>query len=326
MIGQTVGTLAKYPTRFLYRYYSARPGIGNTMRVAKFYNRLRYAQRHRLHRDGFENRLDELLAGNGWADPRREPIVMNDGWAIDESNSLPHLAELLEDADKVIAERGGQNRVGTRAAQQPFLFNLSLPGDWDKFPSFLNFITSSELLSTVSRYMGTIPVLSKTLPPGQRFAESSSKFDEHAGGSYRESQLYHLDFHDSPMVYVIVLLKDTTPASGPWCFLSKSVSDQAVERLDYRARSEPYRVVDERMYQHVDKEQMIEFVYPRGTVLFIDSSQCFHYGSRDAAVTRYQMMYALTTPCRCDFTQTFMPIRTYPVNESDPELRRMVTQ
>jgi hypothetical protein len=34
----------------------------------------------------------------------------------------------------------------------------------------------------------------------------------------------------------------------------------------------------------------IEFCYPRGTVLFIDSSACFHYGSRNSIKPRFQLM------------------------------------
>jgi hypothetical protein len=56
--------------------------------------------------------------------------------------------------------------------------------------------------------MKTIPVLARTVPPGIRFNESTSRYDKWADGPWRESQIYHLDIHDSPLVYIIVTIRD----------------------------------------------------------------------------------------------------------------------
>jgi hypothetical protein len=65
-------------------------------------------------------------------------------------------------------------------------------------------------------------------------------------------------------------------------------------------------------------------VYPRGTVLFVDTSRCFHYGARDGEVPRFQIMYGLTSVCRADFSETYMPRASYPVRPGDSRLRRLV--
>jgi hypothetical protein len=54
------------------------------------------------------------------------------------------------------------------------------------------------------------------MPPGLRFADSNSKYDPNMTGSYRESHLFHLDYHETSLVYVIVLLRDVTMESGPF--------------------------------------------------------------------------------------------------------------
>ena len=77
---------------------------------------------------------------------------------------------------------------------------------------------------------------------------------------------------------------------------------------------------------HVDPGEAVTFAYPKGTVLFIDSSRCFHYGSRLSYTPRMQMMYAFTSVCRTDFSQTFMQPFPYPVNSNDSRLRKMVLQ
>lgn len=69
---------------------------------------------------------------------------------------------------------------------------------------------------------------------------------------------------------------------------------------------------------------MIEFAHPRGAVLFIESSGCFHFGSRNCVKPRYQLMLGYTGACRTDFTEDFKPVKTYPMRESDSKLRKMV--
>jgi hypothetical protein len=176
-------------------------------------------------------------------------------------------------------------------------------------------------------YLKTVPVLSMTRPPGVRFMESNVALDPQAGGPYRNSQLYHLDIHDSPLVYVLVAVRDIAPSSGPWTFLPESVSARASAALRYREKGVAYRLTDEQMLAaSIDPAEAVTFACPRGSVLFIDSSRCFHYGSRHADPPRFQLMYGLTSVCRADFSQTFMPSLRYPVGPNASRLRRFVCQ
>jgi hypothetical protein len=154
--------------------------------------------------------------------------------------------------------------------------------------------------------------------------ESNAKLDPDDSGPYRESQLYHLDLHDNPLIYVLVAIEDILPSSGPWTFLPASASARAARAVKYRKSGVDYRMPDEMIYGAVDRNEAIEFSGPKGSVLFIDSSRCFHYGSRHAWPPRFQVMYALTSVCRTDFSQTFMTPERYPVSPGDSRLRRMV--
>src|SRR6185369_11665680 len=110
----------------------------------------------------------------------------------------------------------------------------------------------SEVAATSDRHLETTPVLSKTLPPGVRFMESNMALDPDAAGPFRESQLYHLDLHDTPLVYVLVLAQDVREESGPWTFLPASVSARAKRALGYQQPGVEYRVTDEQMYEVID--------------------------------------------------------------------------
>jgi hypothetical protein len=112
----------------------------------------------------------------------------------------------------------------------------------------------------VSNYLQCIPVPSTTLPSGIRFVESNA------------------------LSNVLVLLRDTTFDHGPWTFLPRTASQKAAAALTYWDRQRGYRLSDEDIYSVVDRNEVIEFCYPRGAVLFIESSP--RAASTMAAVTR----------------------------------------
>ena len=294
-------------------------GIANTMRLARVTNRIRFLRQDRWRRESYRSELTALLEENGAA--TRPAIQLNDGFAIDTSLSLPHLGRVLEDSDKIIAERSG-----ARLSADPYrsyFQDVWKTEDLEKYPSVLDFATSSDLLAAVSDYLKCIPALSTTLPPGIRFVESNAAFDDQPGNP-KDSQLFHIDYYSLPNVYVIVLLRDVTPEHGPWTFLPRSVSQKAAKALGYWGRRRGYRVSDQDVYSAADRKDVIEFCYPRGTVLFIDSSACFHYGSRNSIKPRFQLMLSYTGACRTDFSEAILPPKVYPLRAADSRLRKMV--
>lgn len=298
-------------------------GIADTMKLAFACNHLRQSRQDSWRHELYQTRFDELLRENG--SPDLPPVRLQDGWAIDESMSLPHLDRILDSSEEIIAERAGK-RTSSKGAYRSYFQDLwkpaSDPGD---YPEFLDFATSSEVISTVGDYLGCIPALSTTLPSGIRFVESNAEFDDQPDAPH-DSQLYHIDYYSLPNVYVLVLLRDTTRENGPWTFLPRSTSQRVKEELGYWQHGRGYRMSDEEVYSVASPEEAIEFTGKRGTVLFIESSGCLHFGSRNSIKPRFQLMLGYTGACRTDFSETFMPPKVYPVRESDSLLRRMVLQ
>jgi hypothetical protein len=294
-----------------------RLGLLNTGAIARTLNR-RARRFIDFRRRLYEERFEELLAGNGRPPARR--IEMRDGFFIDESRSLPHLDALLADGRDLIELYAGRQWE----FEKPFLQDISPESAMDHHPSLLNFATSSEMLAAVAPCFGYIPALPGTLPEGVRLMESSTKFDPQAEGPWRSSQLYHLDYHSSPTVYVIVAVRDIGPDDGPLHFLGKAASRRVVEALDYGTRRVPYRLTDEDVYSIVDESEVHRFTVPAGTVLFLESSACFHFGSRKPAKPRYQWQYGFTSPVRNDFLELWRPQRVFPVAPGDSDLRRLV--
>src|SRR5256714_3438944 len=299
-----------------------RLGIRQTRRAAAFYNHLRCKEEDERRRKLYREHFDELIAENGT--PVGQPNVMKNGWALDTSRTLPGIDELIAESEEIIAERGlkATKRPDTYRA---FFQNIARPEDSEKYPSILNFVLSSSVLKTVCDYTQTIPVLSGTLPPGIRLAETSAAFDSKPS-AYRDSQLFHLDYYSAPMVYVIVLLRDVTDQAGPFCWVPASESQNAVPKLNYWEKGTPYRLGDDSVYRAINRDAVRTLSYPKGTVLFIDPSICFHYGSRDAVIPRYQMMYGFSPVYRSDLSELMMKPLRYFVGSNPSQLRRLALE
>jgi hypothetical protein len=320
MVGKFLDSVVKPAARLLDRDSMQLLGVANTMKLARAYNTLRYSKHHEYRKRHYSDNFDQLIAENGPSVACLNDI--KDGWVIDTSGRLPFLEQLIKDADEIIKERGGIKR---QDYGRPFFQELIAEEHFKRYPSILNFATSSDVLSTICKYLAFIPVLSYSMPRGVRLVESWNKFDDALDQPLRASQLFHLDYHDKPMAYVIVLLRDVTMENGPFCFLPKSVSEEACRGLgNYHSKNGGHRVSDERMYSIVSESELIKVCYPAGTVVFLDNSACFHYGSRNAVNPRYLMMFAYLSTCRTDFGDIWLKNMRYPVKSSDSRLRRMV--
>lgn len=296
-------------------------GFTRTSGLARWYNGLAYGPTLRQRRSQYESGSAELPSDNG--SDGASGIEIDEGFALDESRSLPHLERLLDEMDEVIEERGGRNWN----AHRPFLQDILGADGVVRYPSLLDFATSSEVVAPIARHFGYVPHLSQeNFPPPVRVMESTTKFDPQPEGPYRSSQLWHRDQHSSPTFYVIVLLRETTSQSGPLHYLSKSTSERVAAALRYGSRRAPHRVSDEVMDSHVDPQEVRTLCGPPGTVLFIDSSQCFHFGSRNAVKPRYQVQYSFISPVRNDFGDLIHERRRLPVRSGDSRLRRMVLE
>jgi hypothetical protein len=294
-------------------------GIERTSRIARWWNRSREPLVE-LRRQWYEQRFEELLDENGWSGGRRH-IELEDGFLLDASNSLPYLDRLLEEMNEVIEERGLQK---WEDLGKPFLQNILADDAPVRYPSLIDFGTSSQVVSGVAPAFGFIPHFSTSLPRGIRLQESSNVHDPTPEAPWRDSQNWHRDYHTEPTFYVITLIREVTDACGPLHWVSASVSRRVTEAFNYRSRGCSYRLTDEQFFSAVDPSEVHRLVGPPGLTLFIDSTACFHMGSRNPVMPRYQTQYAYSSPVKSDFSEIFRTQISYPVAETDSTLRKMI--
>ncbi len=294
-------------------------GIARTQQLATTYNRMKYRHHDEWRHELFRSKWLQLLQENG--PMSQSPIEMLDGWAMDTSLSLPHLQRVLAESDQIIAERVRVER--TYAASRSFLHDHLTDDDCTRFPSLVDFATSSDVLHAVACSLRCIPSLSTVSPAGIRLVESNASFDDEPTRA-KGSQLYHLDCCSLPYVCVLVLLQDTSFDHGPWTFIPKEWSMQVCKELECNSRGNGCFLSDDEVYAMIDRIEAIEFAYPRGTVLFMESSSCLHFVSRNAVKPSFLLMYGFTGALRSDFSELISQPFVYPTRDGDSLLRRLV--
>ena len=172
------------------------------MTLGRAWNSFQFGRFQEFREKQYHDHFNDLIEENGL--PRNLPNTMSDGWALDTSRSLPHLQQLLEDTSKIIEESGEIRRP---AYGKVFFLDIMKPRFLEKYPSIWDFANSSEVLAAVAEHCGFVPCLSALNPPGVRLMISSNKHEE-PNSPPSSSQLFHLDNHDAPLIYVIVTLKD----------------------------------------------------------------------------------------------------------------------
>ena len=209
--------------------------------------------------------------------------------------------------EQLIAEKA--NKAGTMAMRflPPEQLELGSP--------YLRFALSPEVVGPIAAYFGIVPVL----------LDMDAWYSVHRRDTPRGSQLWHMDPTDSKQVKVWVYCSDVGLDSGPTTVLPADASDLLAERIDY-AMDERYRVPDD-VVESLKTEKTIPLMGTTGSVSFVDTSSCFHFGSRVEAggVPRRLVWFQYVTPYSFQLSDelTEAPFRELATSETT-EIDRLV--
>jgi hypothetical protein len=193
----------------------------------------------------------------------------------------------------------GHEGLMARETKGGFLVQEFLPPEAKQLDSpYMRFALSEEVLGPVSAYLGFLPVL----------AHFDVWYSAHGPEAPKSSQRWHLDRADTTQVKVWIHCSDVGPDSGPLTVVDAATSDVLVDRIGYDF-GKGHRVPDDELEDLAGTPAMTALEGPAGTVHFVDTSRCFHMGSRVAEhgtprrifVAQYLTPYAFTF--KVDFRQ-----------------------
>jgi hypothetical protein len=97
------------------------------------------------------------------------------------------------------------------------------------------------------------------------------------------SQLYHSDWADTRQIKLFVFCSDVTQEMGPLTVVAAQDSARIMHCIGYSWNKERYRVLDSEIDALVGPEEQYALTGREGSVALVDTSRCFHFGSRIAS-------------------------------------------
>ena len=170
--------------------------------------------------------------------------------------------------------------------KKPFVANLLTEEALTLDSPYMKFALSEEVVGPICAYLGMVPVL----------AHVDVWYTPYTGAPIRSSQMWHVDYEDVHQLKVFVHCTDVGPESGPLTILDSQLSEVLVEKLDYNLGMG--RVTDDDVINALGPNAILELGAKRGAASFVDTSRCFHFGSRiqEGAAPRQVVMIQYMTP------------------------------
>lgn len=185
--------------------------------------------------------------------------------------ALPSVAPVLKKCDQILASGTQSQSKGKSYLRQL----LTDPAE-ERSPEFFELALDPKLLSAVADYLGELPVLTSI-----KLLHSVSS-DAVLDGS----QFYHCDHDDLRQVKLFLHVRDVDSDSGPLHVIPASLSERVRRKLGYSYGRKGH-IPDEEVRDEEVLARETEITGARGTLSLVDTSQCFHFGSRVATKDRY---------------------------------------
>jgi len=202
----------------------------------------------------------------------------------------------LDGVDETIAAANGLiDRIGAEQLgairRKPMSKGFLTMPDLGLDSPYLRFALSDGVLGPVSEYLGLVPVLTYI----------DVWYSEHVPTEPYSSQLWHLDHADVKQVKVFLHCDAVDIASGPLTVLDAATSKLVAKRTRYTLAAS--RLSDDAVREAVGAAEGIPLTGPKGAATFVDTSRCFHFGSRvePGAPPRKLVVFQYLTPFAFDF-------------------------
>jgi hypothetical protein len=178
------------------------------------------------------------------------------------------------------------------------------------------FITNEKIIKIISNYFGFIPLLTHI-----SYWFSPNKHD--IPGS---SQEFHLDHEDIKQVKGFFLVNDVTDKNGPTIFINSQNSKNIIDNLNYKTNKFSKRI-NTKIIKKFTKN-FITCTGKKGTLYLIDTSICFHLGSKKSQNNRkilaFQFISPFSTSLQWNWINSKIFHRPYWINKKLSKMQKLI--
>ncbi len=208
-----------------------------------------------------------------------------EGFAMTAPDSLPGTDEVLDVCRRLFEPKRAAieavtltGKAARRQARKKQGFMKSMLDDEDlrENPCLVDFALSDPLLSLVTNYLGTVPILTRI-----DLVYSVPRADP---AEHISSQLFHCDPEGLRQAKMFLNVFDVDEPQGPFMFIPASQSERLMAEIRTERRqagkADEIRVSDESVAAHGGFDMVRRLIGPPGTAAIVDTSRCLHAGSR----------------------------------------------
>jgi hypothetical protein len=236
------------------------------------------------------------------------------GFLVLPPGRFPEADTIVRDARAALADYDEHTPPEGRNNKR-FLVNVLDSSTLTLDSAIVRLALREDVLAAVSRYLGVVPFLSAIS------VFHSDTVDERL----TSSQLHLCDVDDVTQVKIFVYCSDVDERSGPLTVVSAAGSERVRRHTGYQYRQ---RLTDAQVRDVLGAAGEHAILGPTGTIAFVDTSRCFHYGSRVAldapprlvTMIQYQTPYSFMVPTSA---QASLPFRRL-IDPSLTGLQRLV--
>ena len=198
--------------------------------------------------------------------PAAFTVPRDKGFLVLPPGTFPEVNEIVTAAHHALEETDMQARID--AGHKPFLVSLLKSADITLDSPYMRLALRPEIVRAASEYLGVLPILEYV----------NVLCSNHVAEAPAKSQLLHCDSDDTTQLKIFVLCTEVDAASGPLTVLAADQSARLRDAVGYRHNR---RVTDETLTRVLGSQpDLKEMVGAPGTLCCVDTSRCFHYGSR----------------------------------------------
>ena len=210
-----------------------------------------------------------IFAARGFKDANLK-IDPDAGFLLSEADRIEGLPQLLAQLRPFALSRAEELADKHLVAAKPFYFNVLHRNDIRSMPELVKFTLSPAMLKILSPYYGLVPNLSHI---GIFLSAHTGSLDN------KGTQHGHFDNHDRRHVKMFCYLNDVSSDDGPLTFLPADKSLWFRRKTGRIIRSHPVRD-DNEWRKYFSERDLVEVTGPAGTVAFLNTTDCLHFGSR----------------------------------------------
>ena len=207
-------------------------------------------------------------------------LVSREGYVFIGANNIKCQQEVVSACEKILKLYKNNERERPQVRGKKHMFNILDDDSIQDHPEILDFILSEPITTLAIKYLKRVPKLA-----------SVKLFYTPQSNSVVSSQLFHLDEVDSKQLKFFINMTDVKLANGPLTFIDLGDSAKVKRHNNHISG----RLQDTEVFAVVDQDRFISHTGKKGSLLGVDTSRCFHFGSRAVGGERLMLIFNFTT-------------------------------